>query len=85
MKEKSDELKIEILEKVNTLAAAAFGLVAALAWNSAIQDLFVLFFPDQKSVIAKFIYAILVTILVVFLTSRIGGAISKLKEKIKPV
>lgn len=75
-------LRVEILEKMSTLATAGFGLVAALAWNSAIQDLFNLFFPTQGSLIAKFLYAIFITILIVLLTSRLGKAISKLKQKL---
>ncbi|MFH0898761.1 MAG: DUF5654 family protein, partial [bacterium] len=68
LKKEEDEkikLKIEIIEKVSTLATAGFGLVAALAWNSAIQDLFSIFFPEQESLIAKFSYALIITIFVV--------------------
>jgi len=30
----------EVIDKISQLMAAAFGLVAALAWNEPIQDLF---------------------------------------------
>jgi hypothetical protein len=33
-------MKIEVLEKLSELITAAFGLVAALAWNEAIRSLF---------------------------------------------
>ncbi len=71
-----------MLEKMHTLATAGFGLVAALAWNSAIQDLFNLFFPNQESLIAKFTYAILITAVVVLVTSRLGKATATLKSKV---
>lgn len=73
-------LRLEILEKLSTLMTAGFGLVAALAWNSAIQDLFNLFFPTQGSLIAKFLYALMITIFIVLLTSHLGKVISKLKN-----
>jgi len=37
-------MKKDIIEKLATLITAAFGLVAALAWNSAIQNIFVRIF-----------------------------------------
>lgn len=33
-------MRVEIIEKLSGLITAAFGLVAALAWNEAIQGLF---------------------------------------------
>ena len=36
----------EVLEKTLQLATAAFGLVAALAWNDAIQTLFTRLFGE---------------------------------------
>lgn len=54
-----------VLEKVIFLAANAFGLVAALAWNDAIQSIFKYYFGEQNSVVAKLLYALLVTAIVV--------------------
>ena len=51
----SNALKLELVEKMTTLVAAGFGLVAGLAWNQAIQDLFKLLFPEQGGLIAKFL------------------------------
>ncbi|MBI1961697.1 MAG: hypothetical protein HYS45_03275 [Parcubacteria group bacterium] len=76
------KLKLEILEKIADLSTAGFGLVAALAWNSAIQDLFekanVFGSPDGLAV--KFIYAALVTAIVVLVTVGIGRSAGKLKD-----
>jgi len=33
-------MKSEVIEKIAALVTAAFGLVAALAWNGAIQAIF---------------------------------------------
>ncbi|MDO8508344.1 MAG: DUF5654 family protein [Nanoarchaeota archaeon] len=74
-------MRKDIIEKLETLMVAAFGLVAALAWNEAIQSLF----KEGGSlyILAKggpWIYAISVTILVVILTIWI----TKLAQKAKP-
>jgi hypothetical protein len=36
----------EVLDKLVELITAAFGLVAVLAWNTAIQELFAAVFPE---------------------------------------
>lgn len=73
-------LRLEILEKVSQLATAGLGLVAALAWNDAIQTLFKLIFGEQSAVWAKFGYALLITILVVMVTMKISSLIDKIKQ-----
>ncbi|MBU2595830.1 hypothetical protein KJ713_03305 [Patescibacteria group bacterium] len=62
---KEKDVKIEFISKVTTLLAAGFGLVAALAWNDAIQGLFKLIPIQSTEVGAKFIYAVMVTIIIV--------------------
>ncbi len=76
-------LKLEIVEKVSSLAAAGFGLVAALAWNDAIQALFKAVFPAQDGLWAKFAYAVLVTVIVVVASVRMGALVQSLKSKLK--
>jgi hypothetical protein len=39
----------EVIEKIAALITAAFGLVAALAWNEAIQEIFRLAFGEQAA------------------------------------
>lgn len=82
-KEEKNSLRLEFLEQAQTLMTAGFALVAALAWNTAIQDLFKLLFPDQSSLIAKFLYAILITLIMIVVTRRLGKTIVMLKSKIK--
>ena len=80
-------MKSEVLDKMTALITAAFGLVAALAWNEAIKALFV--GPCGTagagalcalSAGGPWVYAIAVTILAVILTIWIA----KLAEKAKP-
>lgn len=72
-------MKSEVIEKLATLITAAFGLVAALAWNSAIQELFKRFFGDASTLGAMLAYAVIVTLIAVLATIWIG----KLTEKVK--
>ncbi|NLA31315.1 MAG: hypothetical protein GX880_05780 [Methanomicrobiales archaeon] len=76
--------KVEVIEKISALITAAFGLVAALAWNGAIQELFKLIFGDQSTLAAMLVYAIAVTIIAVIATIWIGRAAAKAKDEGKP-
>jgi len=71
--------KTEVIEKVAALVTAAFGLVAALAWNGAIQELFKLIFGEQSTLVAMFVYAVVVTIIAVIAVVLIGCAAAKAK------
>lgn len=72
-----------MIEKISSLATASLGLVAALAWNEAIIEVFKKIFGEQGTLVAKLIYAVVVTILVVFITIKFGKVINRLKEKVK--
>ena len=62
------------------LIIAAFGLVAALAWNGAIQAIFKSIFGETGSLGAMIIYAIIVTIIAVLVTIWIGRTEEKTKN-----
>ena len=62
------------------LASAAFGVVAALAWNSAITALVKQIFGTGGQIVSLFIYAILVTILAVVVMVNLA----KLAERTAP-
>jgi len=74
-------LKSEIVEKLAALITAAFGLVAALAWNGAIQALFKTVFGDASSLVAMIVYAVVVTVIAVLATMWIGRVAERAKRK----
>lgn len=74
-------LKVEVLTKIIDLATAGFGLVAALAWNDAIKAIFDAFFPTAGNIAAQLIYAVIVTVIVVFVTLRLGKLLNLAKLK----
>jgi Na+/proline symporter len=69
IKEEINGINKEVRSRVAGYIAAAFGLVAGLAWNEAIKSFIEVFFPmDQTGVLAKFIYAIIITLVLVFVS-----------------
>ena len=58
----------ELRSKILTFVGGAFGLVAGLAWNDAVKELILYLYPAATdTVMAKFVYAILITIIVVII------------------
>lgn len=75
-------ITIEVLTQMITLSTSGFGLVAALAWNSFIQE-FVnnyvkKFLPSGSGLVSLFIYAVIVTALAVFVTLQL----SQIKDRL---
>lgn len=78
----ASELKKEVLETMATLITTAFGLVAALAWNEAIQALIEEFISPEDALIGVVIYAIIVTLLAVIATILIARSLARLDIEI---
>ena len=74
-------MKSEVIEKIASLVTAAFGLVAALAWNGAIQAIFKKVFGTAEGIGAMLTYAIVVTIIAVLVTIWIGRVSERAKSK----
>ena len=72
-------MKSEILDKLGALIIAAFGLVAALAWNGAIIAIFEAIFGTADNITALVVYAVIVTIIAVLATILIARAIRRAK------
>ena len=88
MAETSEEKKQfhkELIDQMVTLATSGFGLVAALAWNEAVQTFVKTnvepYFPSQSGVISKFLYALLITFLAVIITYQLSRLASKFNSK----
>jgi hypothetical protein len=63
-----------------SLASAAFGVVAALAWNSAITALVRQVFGSGAQVISLFLYAIIITIIAVIVMVNLGKVAERTAE-----
>ena len=80
---KPTPLKTEVLDKISALVTAAFGLVAALAWNDAIKAVFKEVFGSADAIGPMLIYAIVITIIAVILTVTVANTASKAKSMMK--
>jgi uncharacterized membrane protein YidH (DUF202 family) len=58
----------EVSAQILNLATSSLGLVAALAWNDAVQAIFKEYFPTSSGVIAKIVYALVISTLIVIIT-----------------
>jgi hypothetical protein len=82
-KKERKSLPLEVVTQMLTLATSGFGLVAALAWNSLIQE-FVnnyvkKWFPEGSGIFTLLLYALVVTALAVLVTLQL----SKVKERLE--
>jgi Family of unknown function (DUF5654) len=71
----------EVLDRFSQLITTALGLVAALAWNTAIQNLFDKVFGKAGAALAgQFLYAALITLIVIFATIAVTRAAERARK-----
>jgi len=84
-KKHSKKFTLEVVRQMITLSTAGFGLVAALAWNSLIQEFVNSYIkkllPNQAGIISLFLYAVIVTVLAVLITYQLSSIAARLEEK----
>jgi len=86
IKEGQKKIRDEVMQKAMGYILAGLGLVVGLAWNDAVKSFIEYIFPlNKNSILAKFIYALLVTLLIVTATIILTkkSAIEENKELIK--
>lgn len=59
----------KFIEQIITLFTAAIGVMAALAWNDAVQALFNSWFSSGEGIKERFIFATLITAIAVLITT----------------
>lgn len=81
--EKNKKLHKEIVRQMIALSTSGFGLVAALAWNSLIQEIvnnyIKKYLPGNAGLISLLIYAVIITIIAVFATVQLSGLLKKIE------
>ncbi len=76
-------LKIEILDKLSTLITAAFGFVAAFAWNEAFKVVFLGGLEPGDHPMVLVIYALFVSIMAVLLIIMIARTTARAKSRLQ--
>lgn len=81
LRKHAQAVKKEILLQMLTLATSGFGLVAALAWNSLIQELVATYIKPlmggASGIVSLAIYAVLVTALAVLVTYNLSKLVKR--------
>ena len=72
-----------VMKTIITLVTTAFGLVAGLAWNDAIQKLIETLVGSGDALSGLFIYAIIVTIIAVVVTILLARVAAKMGVEIE--
>lgn len=80
---KVERVNSAVAEKMTALIIAAFGLVAALAWNEAIKAIFTRVFGSAEGLGPMLTYAIVVTVIAVVVTLVIGKIAQRLNVEPK--
>ncbi len=76
-------LKRELTSQMLQLMTSGFGVVAALAWNDAIQSFVKEYIEPSipgSGLISKFIYAALITSLIVFITYQLSTIAARFRR-----
>lgn len=75
-------LSSEVAGRVLSLVTSALGLVAALAWNEAVLAFFKEYAPSgTESMRAKFLYAVIVSLIVIVITVNLSKLASFAKTE----
>ena len=72
------DVGLTVIKTIITLVTTAFGLVAGLAWNDAIQKLIETIVGTGDALSGLFIYAIVVTIIAVVVTILLARVAAKM-------
>ena len=72
-----------VIKTIITLVTTAFGLIAGLAWNDAIQKLIESVMGAGDALTGLFIYAIVVTIIAVVVTILLARVAAKMGVEIE--
>ena len=82
-KKERKKFHIEFVKQLLTLSTAGFGLAAALAWNSLIQNILNTYLKPKLGeglFISGLIYALLVTLLAVLITLQLSKILRRLEK-----
>lgn len=82
IKEEGRDIQKEIRDRTVSYVIAGLSLVVGLAWNDAIRALIEVVFPiGQETLLARFIYAATITVVLVVLTMYLLRTPSKKKGR----
>lgn len=81
IKDISKDIKIEFLSRSITIIIAGLGLITVLAWDEALKDLYKELVHGSESLLGKFGYALIITLIAVIVTVVLTKLLAKRKIK----
>lgn len=82
IKEEGAKFNREVRKQVVSYVLAGFGVVAGLAWNEAIKSFIEFVFPlSQNGLRAKFLYAAIITVVIVVVSMYLVKLVKSDEEK----
>jgi len=82
LKEEKDKIEVAFRRRTEGYIITAFGIVAGLSWNEAVKALMEYLFPMEKdTILAKFLYALIMTIILVFISLYVVKFVNKKDDK----
>lgn len=75
------KIRNEFLKTLITMVSAAFGLVAALAWNTAISEIIKKYLKPGSGIYSWIFYALVVTVIAVLVGFYLGRLASRIKKE----
>jgi len=82
LKDEKDKIETAFKRRTEGYIVTAFGIVAGLAWNEAVKALMAYLFPIEKdTILAKFLYAIIMTVILVLISLYVVRFINKKDDK----
>ncbi|MBU2577469.1 hypothetical protein KKA69_01400 [Patescibacteria group bacterium] len=86
-KKEAQRYQLEVVRQMIQLTTAGFGLVAALAWNQLIRTTIDTYIKPKlggsSEIFSLIIYAVIVTLLAVFVTIQLGRLEAKIREDLE--
>ena len=70
----------EVIAQLLQLAMSSLGLVAALAWNDAVQAVFKEYFPSASGVTGRFVYAVLLSLAIIVISINLTRLVNYAKS-----
>ncbi len=82
-KQDDSKLTLAVFKQMLTLTTSGLGLVAALAWNNAIQEVvetYIKPFIPNAGLISLILYAVIMTVIAVIVTVNLSKIVEKLER-----
>lgn len=76
-----NRIHTDVVEKIIILVIASFGLITALAWDTALSSLFKKLFGGEQTLLEEISYALVITIIAAVVSVLLSRSLRRKKSK----